>query len=75
MPLPLQTLLVTEPDDVNNRLAEFGVTLQDMTRIAVSALGPLRRAIIREGILPHLALPRLMQQPIETIDAARRRAS
>lgn len=43
--------------------------------IAVSALGPLRRAIIREGILPHLALPRLMQQPIDTIDAEHRRAS
>jgi 2-octaprenyl-6-methoxyphenol hydroxylase len=43
--------------------------------IAVSALGPLRRAIIREGILPHIALPRLMQQPIETMDEAHRRAS
>ena len=32
--------------------------------IAVAALGPLRRAIIREGILPHLALPRLMRQPV-----------
>lgn len=33
--------------------------------IAVSALGPLRRAIIREGVLPHLALPRMMQRPVE----------
>ena len=29
--------------------------------LAVSALGPLRRAIIREGILPHFALPRMMR--------------
>lgn len=33
--------------------------------IAVSALGPLRRAIIREGVLPHIALPRMMRSPIE----------
>jgi 2-octaprenyl-6-methoxyphenol hydroxylase len=32
--------------------------------IAVSALGPLRRAIIREGVLPHLALPRMMRGPV-----------
>ena len=31
--------------------------------IAVAALGPLRRAVIREGVLPHLVLPRLMRQP------------
>ena len=37
--------------------------------IAVAALGPLRRAIIREGILPHLALPRLMRQPVATMNA------
>jgi 2-octaprenyl-6-methoxyphenol hydroxylase len=32
--------------------------------IAVAALGPLRRAVIREGVLPHLVLPRLMQKPV-----------
>ncbi len=32
--------------------------------IAVSALGPLRRAIIREGVLPHLALPRMMRRAV-----------
>jgi 2-octaprenyl-6-methoxyphenol hydroxylase len=31
--------------------------------IAMAALGPLRRAVIREGVLPHLVLPRLMRQP------------
>jgi len=31
--------------------------------LAIAALGPLRRAIIREGVLPHLVLPRLMRQP------------
>jgi 2-octaprenyl-6-methoxyphenol hydroxylase len=29
--------------------------------IAMSAIGPLRRAVIREGVLPHLVLPRLMR--------------
>lgn len=31
--------------------------------LAVSALGPLRRAVIREGVLPHIVLPRLMRRP------------
>jgi 2-octaprenyl-6-methoxyphenol hydroxylase len=31
--------------------------------LAVAALGPLRRAVIREGVLPHLVLPRLMRKP------------
>jgi 2-octaprenyl-6-methoxyphenol hydroxylase len=30
--------------------------------IVMNALGPLRRAIIREGVLPHLSLPRLMRK-------------
>ena len=30
--------------------------------IAMTAIGPLRRAIIREGVLPHLVLPRLMRR-------------
>ena len=29
--------------------------------VAMTALGPLRRAVMREGVLPHLARPRLMQ--------------
>lgn len=32
--------------------------------IAVATLGPLRRAVIREGVLPHLVLPRLMRRPV-----------
>ncbi len=43
--------------------------------IAVAALGPLRRAIIREGILPHLALPRLMRQPTAASEMALRRTA
>jgi 2-octaprenyl-6-methoxyphenol hydroxylase len=30
---------------------------------AFSMIGPLRRALMREGVLPHGALPRLMQAP------------
>ncbi len=33
--------------------------------LAVSTIGPLRRALIHEGVLPHLALPRLMRKPGE----------
>jgi 2-octaprenyl-6-methoxyphenol hydroxylase len=29
--------------------------------IAMTAIGPLRRAVIREGVLPHFVLPRLMR--------------
>jgi 2-octaprenyl-6-methoxyphenol hydroxylase len=29
--------------------------------VAMTALGPLRRAVMREGVLPHLARPRLMR--------------
>ncbi|MGA8169916.1 MAG: ubiquinone biosynthesis protein UbiH, partial [Methylocystis sp.] len=29
--------------------------------LAMTALGPLRRAVIREGVLPHFLLPRLMR--------------
>jgi 2-octaprenyl-6-methoxyphenol hydroxylase len=45
--------------------------------IAMAALGPLRRAVIREGVLPHLVLPRLMQRPAhrqEIAGAPQRRA-
>ena len=30
--------------------------------LAMTALGPLRRAVIREGVLPHFVLPRLMRK-------------
>ena len=30
--------------------------------LAFSAIGPLRRALMREGVLPHSGLPRLMQE-------------
>lgn len=33
------------------------------TFLAFNMIGPLRRAVIREGILPHGALPPLMQRP------------
>ena len=45
--------------------------------IAMAALGPLRRAVIREGVLPHLVLPRLMRRPAhkhEIADAPHGRA-
>lgn len=65
--------------DILNRSLIIPYLPVDMFRgasfIAVAALGPLRRAIIREGILPHLALPRLMRQPLASLDAAQRRAS
>jgi 2-octaprenyl-6-methoxyphenol hydroxylase len=39
--------------------------------VAMTTLGPLRRAVMREGVLPHLARPRLMQR--ETPKEPRRR--
>jgi 2-octaprenyl-6-methoxyphenol hydroxylase len=38
--------------------------------LAVATLGPLRRAVIREGVLPHLVLPRLMQKPVREARAS-----
>ncbi|HMK90544.1 MAG TPA: FAD-dependent monooxygenase [Methylocystis sp.] len=35
--------------------------LRGASFIAMNALGPLRRAVIREGVTPHLLLPRLMR--------------
>ncbi|ACB95045.1 FAD-dependent monooxygenase [Beijerinckia indica] len=34
---------------------------------AFAAIGPLRRAIMREGVLPHGHLPRLMRQPVDAV--------
>lgn len=51
--------------------------LRGASFIAMAALGPLRRAVIREGVLPHLVLPRLMRRPAqkqEIAGASQRRA-
>jgi 2-octaprenyl-6-methoxyphenol hydroxylase len=39
--------------------------------VAMTALGPLRRAVIREGVLPHLLLPRLMQEKAPAVGRGR----
>jgi 2-octaprenyl-6-methoxyphenol hydroxylase len=44
--------------------------LRGASFIAMAALGPLRRAVIREGVLPHLVLPRLMRRPAQKSDVA-----
>ncbi|QGM47127.1 FAD-dependent monooxygenase [Methylocystis heyeri] len=43
--------------------------------VIMTALGPLRRAMIREGVSPHLLLPRLMQERAPREGGARRRRS
>jgi 2-octaprenyl-6-methoxyphenol hydroxylase len=59
--------LRTNGVDILNRslLSEFMPV--DLVRgaglFAFSMIGPLRRALMREGVLPHGALPRLMQPP------------
>ncbi|MEF3365313.1 FAD-dependent monooxygenase [Methylocystis sp. 9N] len=59
--------------DVLNRSLIIPYLPVDLMRgagfIAMTALGPLRRAVIREGVLPHLVLPRLMRRPAERNDA------
>lgn len=37
--------------------------IRGATVAAFSMIGPLRRALMREGVLPHGTLPRLMQEP------------
>lgn len=44
--------------------------LRGASFIAMAALGPLRRAVIREGVLPHLVLPRLMRRPAHKPEVA-----
>jgi 2-octaprenyl-6-methoxyphenol hydroxylase len=44
--------------------------LRGASFIAMAALGPLRRAVIREGVLPHLVLPRLMRRPAQKQEIA-----
>lgn len=64
--------------DVLNRSLIIPYLPVDLMRgasfLAVSTLGPLRRAIIREGVLPHLVLPRLMRHPVKTADESRKSA-
>ncbi len=59
--------------DVLNRSLIIPYLPVDLMRgasfLAMAALGPLRRAVIREGVLPHLVLPRLMRRPAEGGDA------
>jgi 2-octaprenyl-6-methoxyphenol hydroxylase len=43
--------------------------------VIMTALGPLRRAMIREGVSPHLLLPRLMQERAPREGGGRRRRS
>jgi 2-octaprenyl-6-methoxyphenol hydroxylase len=47
--------------------------LRGASFLAVAALGPLRRAIIREGVLPHLVLPRMMRKEEPREERASRR--
>ena len=59
--------LRTNGVDILNRslLADFFPIdfLRGAGLLAFSAIGPLRRALMREGVLPHGTLPRLMQEP------------
>jgi 2-octaprenyl-6-methoxyphenol hydroxylase len=43
--------------------------------LVMTALGPLRRAVIREGVAPHLLLPRLMRDKSPRPGGARRRSA
>lgn len=62
--------------DVLNRSLIIPYLPVDLMRgasfLAVAALGPLRRAVIREGVLPHLVLPRLMREPASSADQQQR---
>ncbi len=53
--------------DVLNRSLLWDFLAADLLRgagaMAFAAIGPLRRALMREGVLTHLTLPRLMQAP------------
>lgn len=53
--------------DLLNRSLLFDLPPVDFARaaamVAVRAVGPLRRAVMREGILPRGRLPRLMREP------------
>jgi 2-octaprenyl-6-methoxyphenol hydroxylase len=47
--------------------------LRGMGFLAFATIGPFRRAIMREGVLPFGPLPRLMQKPILSSESALRR--
>ena len=53
--------------DLLNRSLLFDLPPVDFVRaagmVAIRAIGPLRRAVMREGILPRGRLPRLMREP------------
>ena len=61
----LDVRLRTTAVDSLNRTLLSGLLPADFLRgaglLAVSNIGPLRRAIMREGVLPHVGTPRLMQ--------------
>jgi 2-octaprenyl-6-methoxyphenol hydroxylase len=71
--------LRTHGVDVLNRslLSDFLPVdmLRGMGLIAFAAIGPLRRAIMREGVLPQGPLPRLMQKPAAKALPSRARLS
>ncbi|HTV33545.1 MAG TPA: FAD-dependent monooxygenase [Methylocella sp.] len=60
--------LRTHGIDLLNRSLLWDLFPVDVLRgagmLAFSAIGPLRRALMREGVLPHSGLPRLMQERI-----------
>ena len=60
--------LRTHGIDVLNRSLLTDLLPVDLARgmglLAFATIGPLRRAVMREGILPPDPLPRLMQKPI-----------
>jgi 2-octaprenyl-6-methoxyphenol hydroxylase len=43
--------------------------------LAVTAFGPMRRALIREGVAPHLLLPRLMREKAPSAGRSHRRSA
>jgi 2-octaprenyl-6-methoxyphenol hydroxylase len=63
--VPLRTTAV----DGLNRSLLAGFLPVDFMRglglVALSSIGPLRRAVMREGVLPRLGAPRLMREPAQ----------
>ena len=61
----LDVRLRTAAVDGLNRTLLTGLLPADLLRgaglLALSKIGPLRRAVMREGVLPHMGAPRLMQ--------------
>jgi 2-octaprenyl-6-methoxyphenol hydroxylase len=68
--------LRTNGVDILNRSLLSGFFPIDFLRgaglLAFSAIGPLRRALMREGVLTHGTLPRLMQErPLKRLASRR----